>query len=141
MSESMLTHAPDPMPRTPQFAEIPELRAALDAATRVLDAAGITPEAYAALDPASRDTAFWSDARSVWSARSAAASPGRSVLRLTRGGALTQRAFPSPDDALRAAVDAIEDNEGYPQSIEQNGAILYDRAEILRQWEERHMPG
>lgn len=139
MSESMLTPVPATQPSP--SADFPELRAALDAATRVLDAAGITPEAYAALDAASRDTPFWADAKRVWAARTAAASPERCVLRLARGGAITQRAYPTADAALQAAIEAIEMNEAYPRSIERDGSVVYDGAEILRQWEERHMPG
>jgi hypothetical protein len=115
------------------------LRQALGASSRALEALGYTREAYAALPAAERATTPWAAQAGAWALISAA--PG-AVLRFTRGEEVHSREFVSPQEALNAAIEALEMCEGYPQSIENGaGERLMDAAAILRAWEERHDPG
>lgn len=118
--------------------QIRELRAALDGAVEVLEAAGYSQEKYDGLTDGERDSAIWSAVQRAWQA---AGAGSEFVLRYSIGGKRGARAYPTCEAALEAALEGLELGEGCPEAIERRGSRLLDSAAILSAWEDRHDPG
>lgn len=115
------------------------LRRALASAMMALESAGYTLDAYCSLGEEERDAPAWRAVRQAWEATG---KGPKYVLHLSRGSRSGVRAFATRQEALEAAIEALEMCEAYPDRIEyEGGARLMDRAAILRAWEERHDPG
>jgi hypothetical protein len=127
---------------TPLLPELDEsrLQDALVAATSAFARLGFTPDAFAETEEEERAEPLWTDVLKVWAAAGVPHPTPSCVLRLARGSRRGERTFFTTEAALAAAIEAIEMNEMYPETIEVNGERVMDIAAILHAWEERHNP-
>jgi hypothetical protein len=119
--------------------QLREVRGALVAAVGVLERAGYDRARYEQLSEEERGSADWVTMVRCW----ALVGPAPVYhLRVTHGQQTRERAFPTPEAALAAAIETLEMNDGYPEAITGTGGeMVMGCAEILRAWEERHDPG
>ncbi len=126
----------------PQVTRLDETRMhdALAAATSAFARLGFTPDAFAETGEEERAEPLWADVLKVWAAAGVQHPTPAYVLRYARGSRRGERTFFTAEAALAAAIEAIEINEMYPETIEVNGERVMDIAAILHAWEERHNP-
>ncbi|HUE95885.1 MAG TPA: hypothetical protein VMN39_04470 [Longimicrobiaceae bacterium] len=116
-----------------------QMRHALDRASNVLRSAGYTIEAFCALDETERGSGMW---KAVREAGDGTGQGPKYFLRYTRGARTRVRAYPTREEAIEAAITALEDCDGYPEAILlENGTTVLSCADLLRMWEDRHDPG
>lgn len=123
------------------LAEVQRLRETLQRAVRLLARYGITPEEYQVQPLAERSAPLWREAVGVWEAAGVEyGRPPRVVLRHTTDHGRGERAFPTLEAAIEAAIADVEMAARYPESIEVDGVRVMDRAALYRAWEDRHSP-